>query len=460
MITGPNPSNLTQDQLAALSPAQLQMYQSVGWYTPTPGQIAANYNAGPGSVSSTGPITGAQITGQPPAPPAAPPAAAATQSNIPRDTTAGPATQPFSLSNVAPNVQTQPYGSPANGGSLLAGFSGLPAWLQQLYQIPNLPAFAPNGMPAMQKGGSSATPQDGTTSPPTGTGAGGVGLPNVPGWLQGLTNYGLPIAATLYGGLNLSNAYGNASQQAAAAATGAGTEVNNTAQAAATGIEGAATGAATGVTQAGQSAISGVNPYAAAGAGAVNSLSQMAAKGGFQFDPSQLATDPTYQFELQQGELAGNRQLAAQGLEGSGAAVKDAAQFAQGLASTDVNNIYGRQLQTYQTNVNNLENLAGAGQTASQYQGNTGLTAAQGAGTFGYQGALEGGDFGLQGSSYQGNANTQAGLDLATGTIGSGIAQATMANQIANILLQPQQPGQMGLAQILAGLFKGGGSNG
>lgn len=476
----PNPFNLTPAQLAALSPDQLAMYNSVGWYDPTASQIAANYNAGQ-DASVTGPVTPSQLGGDQTTPAAAPAAQPAAQP-------AGAPSSPTSFAQqaaaaaagrVAPGTVNQgnPYlGSStgvggSGGGGLPAGYSGLPSWLQQFLNIPNLPGFAPTdgATPNPPRTGSSAAPM-GTTDPTGGGTTGGTtggtpgtgGLPNVPGWLQGITNYALPIAATLYGGMNLSNAYGNAAQQAAAAATGAGTEVNNTATTAAGNIEGAANNAATGVTAAGANASAGVNPYATAGAGAVNSLSQLAANGGFQFNPNNLSTNPTYQFELQQGTQAADRQLASQGLIGSGAAVKDAAQYAQGLASTDLNNLFSQALSGYQTNVNNLQNLAGSGQTASQYQGNTGLTAAQGAGTFGYQGALEGGDFGLQGSSYQGNANTGAGLDLAAGTVGAGNAQAIMANQIANILMAPQQNGQMNLSQILAGLFNGGGggSNG
>jgi hypothetical protein len=100
---------------------------------------------------------------------------------------------------------------------------------------------------------------------------------------------------------------------------------------------------------------------------------------------------PTYQFAYQQGLLGLNRQLAASGLSGSGAAAKEGAQFAQGLAS--------QGLGSYLTG---LSGLSSAGQNAAtslgQIGANVGATAlqgytnqglAQGAGIVGANNALQ-----------------------------------------------------------------------
>ena len=63
--------------------------------------------------------------------------------------------------------------------------------------------------------------------------------------------------------------------------------------------------------------------------------------------PSQeaLEADPGYQFRLKQGQQALERSLAAQGLGQSGAALKAAQEYGQGLADQTYNDYFGRQAQ-------------------------------------------------------------------------------------------------------------------
>jgi len=106
---------------------------------------------------------------------------------------------------------------------------------------------------------------------------------------------------------------------------------------------------------------------------------------------------PAYQFPLQQGMLALNRQLASMGLTGSGAALKDAIGYSQGYAS-----------QNYQNFLSQLFNVAGAGQTGATALGQigtnigqqnlgalAGVGGAQAAGTVGASNALNMGMGGL-----------------------------------------------------------------
>ena len=111
-------------------------------------------------------------------------------------------------------------------------------------------------------------------------------------------------------------------------------------------------------------------PWLTTGRQALNQLSAMTQPG---FDYRQLEQDPGYQFRQQQGENALSRAMAARGMLNSGAALKEAARFNQGLASDEFTNAYNR-----------LSGLAGTGQTAanlsslgSQYMQSAGNNAGQ-----------------------------------------------------------------------------------
>lgn len=91
--------------------------------------------------------------------------------------------------------------------------------------------------------------------------------------------------------------------------------------------------------------------------------------GEFRWDSEDLANDPGYQFRLQEGNKAVNRQAAAQGNLLSGAQLKAAANYNQGLASQEASNAFNRSLTTYQANAarlgdqyNRLAGLAQGGQ--------------------------------------------------------------------------------------------------
>lgn len=106
---------------------------------------------------------------------------------------------------------------------------------------------------------------------------------------------------------------------------------------------------------------------------------------------SALAATPGYQFALQQGTQATQNSYAAQGLGVSGAAMKGAANYAEGLAGT-----------TYQSVLGNYYNAMGLGENAAAQTGTIGST--------------------LQG---QANAlGTNAAAASAAGTVGS--ANATI----------------------------------
>lgn len=121
-------------------------------------------------------------------------------------------------------------------------------------------------------------------------------------------------------------------------------------------------------------------------------------------NPETLASDPGYQFQLQQGQQALERSAAARGGLNSGGFAKGLSQYNQGLAATQFQNAWQRQFQQNQANFGNLFNTAGMGQNSAQNLGALGqgysnamaglygaLGNAQAAGTMGVTNGISGG---------------------------------------------------------------------
>lgn len=137
----------------------------------------------------------------------------------------------------------------------------------------------------------------------------------------------------------------------------------------------------------------------------------------FSFNPTeqQLQQTPGYQFTLNQGLNTVNNQLAAKGLNLSGAQAKGIGQYTTGLADTTYQQQYQNALQNFMTNYgvqsdqyNRLASLLGVGENAAAGVGNAGLQTAstagnlltsganaQAAGTVGSANAISGGLSGL-----------------------------------------------------------------
>lgn len=84
-----------------------------------------------------------------------------------------------------------------------------------------------------------------------------------------------------------------------------------------------------------------INPFYLSGIGANNQLNERLSAG---FNPTDLENDPGYQFRLAEGNKAVERSLAARGLGNSGAALKAAQEYGQGLADQTYNDAYQRWL--------------------------------------------------------------------------------------------------------------------
>lgn len=110
-------------------------------------------------------------------------------------------------------------------------------------------------------------------------------------------------------------------------------------------------------------------------------------------DYSQFYDSPDYGFAKEQGELGLTRALNARGMNLSGGALKDFAQFNQGLATQQFGNYFNRLLSLSQLGGNAASGAAGAAANFSGQIGNTmqGIGQAQAAGIVGGANAITGG---------------------------------------------------------------------
>lgn len=110
-------------------------------------------------------------------------------------------------------------------------------------------------------------------------------------------------------------------------------------------------------------------PYRAAGGRA---LGQLETDINAPTTAADVMADPGYQFGLQQGQQALDRKASAAGGRLSGAALKSAAEYATGYASSG----FGAAYQRKQDRLNRLAALAGIGQTATSNSAAAGAASA------------------------------------------------------------------------------------
>jgi hypothetical protein len=89
-----------------------------------------------------------------------------------------------------------------------------------------------------------------------------------------------------------------------------------------------------------------------------------------KFGMDQFQQDPGYQFRLNEGLKALDRQAAARGGLISGNAMKAASRYGQDYASNEYTNAFNRSLAERNAQLNPLQSLAGVGQSATNYVGN------------------------------------------------------------------------------------------
>jgi hypothetical protein len=126
-------------------------------------------------------------------------------------------------------------------------------------------------------------------------------------------------------------------------------------------------------------------PFRETGVQALGNLKDIILGGDF----SKFYSSPGYQFRMDQGREAIDRSAAARGALNSGQVLKELDRYGQGIASDE----YGNYL-------NQLYNLAGYGQTATQNTAQLGANAAQG-----YGNAIANAGY-LRGTGYANLGNT------------------------------------------------------
>lgn len=138
-------------------------------------------------------------------------------------------------------------------------------------------------------------------------------------------------------------------------------------------------------------------PWRTQGEWGLNQLQSNLAAG---FNPGDLTQDPGYQFELNQGMQGLDRSAASRGRLYSGAQMKAADTFATNFAGTKYDDAYKRWI----TGNNQLSNLAGLGQVATNYTD----TAAQNYGQQYGNNVTGAANAQASGYLYQGNSLTNA----------------------------------------------------
>lgn len=141
-----------------------------------------------------------------------------------------------------------------------------------------------------------------------------------------------------------------------------------------------------------------LQPYIGTGTNALYSLSSLYGLGNGPNGQGSGATaaynnftqTPSYQFPLQQGELAANRGLAATGLSGSGAQAKALTQYGQGYASSNFNSYIGQLANLAGLGQQSITGLAatGVGSAAQQLQGQENIGGANAASIVGSQNSI------------------------------------------------------------------------
>jgi len=180
-----------------------------------------------------------------------------------------------------------------------------------------------------------------------------------------------------------------------------------------------------------------LSPYTQLGSSSIPQLQQLLSSGKlspqFNFQPteSQLAATPGYQFTLNQGLNTVNNQLAAKGLNLSGAQAKGISQYTTGLADTTYQQQYQNALQNFMTNYSvsqnqfgQLSGLVGLGENAAAGVGNAGLQTASNAGNLLTSGAA------AQAAGTIGSANA---INSGLGSLSQGgLLYSLLQNQNAN----------------------------
>lgn len=241
-------------------------------------------------------------------------------------------------------------------------------------------------------------------------------------------------ATSLIGGFLQRNAAKKAAEQQAQAAEAAKRDVTAAGATAAAGVRTSGTEGRDRILD----TLGFNDPYTNAGAKAVDQASALteAPVKQFQFDPSTVGMDPGYLFRKQEAEKTQLQNAAAFGNLQSGGFAKAFGDRAAAEASQETDKVYGRQLQTFNTNqtqeqarLSNLNSIMGFGERA-----NDARTAGTGdASRLDFTGQQLGGAFETDAAKTGAGLTTAAGTAQAVGTVNQSNATTGMLGTLGNI---------------------------
>lgn len=165
------------------------------------------------------------------------------------------------------------------------------------------------------------------------------------------------------------------------------------------------------------------------------------------FGMSDFKTDPGYAFRMSEGMKALERSAAARGGLLSGATLKGAERFGQGLASDEYQNAFNRYYAERQARLNPLQAFLGQGQMATNQMGSAAANTAQGmANTYGQMAQAAGNLGQARASGYVGMGNAAMGGFQGLGNI---------ANQYATnqMLMSMYNPAKAGIGPGTSGFW-------
>jgi len=152
----------------------------------------------------------------------------------------------------------------------------------------------------------------------------------------------------------------------------------------------------------------------------------------FSFTGENLASDPGYQFGLQQGTQGIDRGQAARGNYLSGAAMKELTRFNEDYAGTKFNDAFNRASSTYNTNQNTNLNEWNTNLNAYNNNRSSVYNFLTGVSTLGQNSAAQTGSSNQQAANNIAGNTLAAGNAQAAGTVATGNALQSGINQAAN----------------------------
>ena len=152
----------------------------------------------------------------------------------------------------------------------------------------------------------------------------------------------------------------------------------------------------------------------------------------FSFTGQDLATEPGYQFGLNQGTQGIERGQASRGNFLSGAAMKELARFNEDYAGTKFNEAYNRALGTYNTNLGARERAWNTNLNSYNDNRNRIYNFLSGTSSAGQNAAAQVGNNAQQVANNVGNALMGGANASAAGTVGTANALQSGINQAAN----------------------------